>query len=251
MQAMGADQNFDLRRLAASSFDWWRNAGLDVFVDEAPRDWLAQPAASPIAQVETTRDELAAPVTPVVAALPATLAEFQAWRLTGDGPDALWGQCRIAPSGNANAALMVLIEMPERDDEETGVLLSGASGRLFDRMLAAIGRDRETVYLASLAVTRPASGRVPPEAIAELARIARHQIGLVAPKRLLVIGNATSRAILGADVAPARGKLHDFNHETGKTGVVASYHPRFLLERPAAKAEAWRDLQLLMKGAEA
>ncbi|MFA5968134.1 MAG: uracil-DNA glycosylase [Sphingomonas sp.] len=248
---MGADQNFDLRRLAASSFDWWRDAGLDVFVDEAPRNWLAQPAPSPMARAETANDAPTAPATPVVASLPATLVEFEAWRLGGDTPDANWSQSRIAPRGDAGSGLMVLIEIPERDDEQAGMLLSGTAGRLFDRMLAAIGRDRETVYLASLAVARPASGRVPPEAIAELGRLARHQIGLVAPKRLLVIGNATSRAILGADIAPARGKLHDFNHETGKTGVVASYHPRFLLERPAAKAEAWRDLQLLMKGAEA
>jgi DNA polymerase len=29
---------------------------------------------------------------------------------------------------------------------------------------------------------------------------------------------------------------------------VASYHPRLLRERPAAKAEAWKDLQLLIGG---
>jgi DNA polymerase len=30
--------------------------------------------------------------------------------------------------------------------------------------------------------------------------------------------------------------------------AIASFHPRFLLERPAQKAEAWRDLQLLIEG---
>ena len=32
--------------------------------------------------------------------------------------------------------------------------------------------------------------------------------------------------------------------------AVASFHPRFLLERPAAKAEAWKDLQMLIEGLE-
>jgi DNA polymerase len=31
---------------------------------------------------------------------------------------------------------------------------------------------------------------------------------------------------------------------------VATFHPRLLLEQPAHKAGAWRDLQLLMKGLE-
>ena len=43
-----------------------------------------------------------------------------------------------------------------------------------------------------------------------------------------------------------RGRLHGFNHRSGQTGVVASFHPRLLLDRPALKAEAWKDLQLLM-----
>ena len=84
---------------------------------------------------------------------------------------------------------------------------------------------------------------------------------MVAPKRLLLLGNAASRAILGTELQAARGRLHGFNHKTGETGsgsasgeasdetgVVASFHPRFLIEKPAAKAEAWKDLQMLMRG---
>jgi uracil-DNA glycosylase family 4 len=79
-----------------------------------------------------------------------------------------------------------------------------------------------------------------------LAEIAKHHIQLIAPPRLLLLGNAASRAILGMELQAARGRLHDFNHKTGETGVVASFHPRFLMEKPAAKAEAWKDLQMLM-----
>lgn len=255
---MGVHQNTDFRRLIASSFDWWHEAGLDQFVDDAPRDWLAPPvvenAPSAAAPTAANAEPVAAPALP---SLPDTLAAFEAWRISAAAPDAAWNPVIIAPQGNAGSDLMFLIEMPERDDEASGALLSGAAGRLFDRMLAAIGRDRSSIYLASLAVARPASGRIPPEVIEELAPIARHHVALAAPKRLMVIGNAASRAILGTDIAPARGSLHRVNHDdaktvpgagTARTEVVASYHPRFLLERPQAKAEAWRDLQLLVKG---
>ena len=47
----------------------------------------------------------------------------------------------------------------------------------------------------------------------------------------------------------ARERLHAFNHKDGtSTRVVASHHPRVLLDRPACKAEAWKDLILLNEG---
>ena len=145
---------------------------------------------------------------------------------------------------------MILTDMPDRDDAAAGILLSDGPGRLFDRMLAAVGRGRQSVYLASLAVKRPPAGRVTDEAREQLDRLIRHHLSLAAPKRVLALGNAASRALTGLDVAHARGNLHVFNHDGGTSEVVASFHPRFLLERPAAKADAWRDLRMLIGGFE-
>ena len=138
--------------------------------------------------------------------------------------------------------------MPDREDDAAGALLSGSAGRLFDRMLAAIGRDRDSVYLTALAVKRPPAGRVTDETAQKLTALIRHHLSLATPKRVLALGNAASRAITGLDVADARGSLRVVNHDGGTSEVVASFHPRFLLERPAAKADAWRDLRLLIGG---
>ena len=217
---MGADQNLAWHALAASALDWWHDAGVDTLVDDMPRDWCAPPAPAPAMPVSG----------------PAV-------------PEASWGGVAFAATGPATAALMILVDCPERDDGET--LLSGPAGRLLDRMLAAIGLARDAVHLASVCAKRPTAGRVHQEVEAQLAAIAQHHVGLVAPERLLVLGNAASRAILGTDLADARGRLHAFNHKTGKTGTVVSYHPRFLLEKPAMKVEAWRDLQMLMRNSDA
>ena len=107
-------------------------------------------------------------------------------------------------------------------------------------MLAAIGRDRASVYLAALAVKRPPAGRANRAMVEQLATLIRHHLSLAAPKRVLALGNAASRALTGLDVADARGSLRVINHDRGTSEVVASFHPRFLLERPAAKADAWR-----------
>jgi DNA polymerase len=243
---MGVDQHIDWRAAAASALDWWRDAGVDTLIDEAPRDWF-KPAAVPM---PVPVPGAAAPVAPQPAAMPANLREFEAWRIGAAAPDAGWNR-PIAPQGDAHAGLMILIDMPEREDAATGQLLSGEPGRLFDRMLAAIGRDRQSIYLASLAAARPVSGQIPTEALDRLTETALHHIALVRPKRLLLLGNAASRAVLGANAAAARQSLHVLNHAGGQSGAVASFHPRFLLQQPARKAEAWRDLQMVIGGIDA
>ena len=229
---MGADQHIDWANAAASALDWWAEAGVDVLVDDAPHGWLLQkaaPTASPA--VDTT-------------ALPTSLDAFAAWRLGPDAPESGWGAPLIAHSGPATAELMVLVDCPERDDRDQ--LLGGAAGRLFERMLAAIGLTRADVHLAAVCAARPSGGRTPRGAEARLAEIARHHLSLVAPKRLLVLGNAASRALLSAELADARGSLRALNHKGGTSSAMTSFHPRFLLEKPACKAEAWKDLQMLM-----
>lgn len=236
---MGADQHLDWMSSVGSALDWWQEAGVDTLVDDDPRDWLAPlPVAAPVS--------LAAEATAPVAAMPDTLADFIAWRMGDMVPEVDWRGISIAASGPPDARIMVLVDCPDKEDGDAGTLLSGAAGQLFDRMLAAIGLDRSAVHLAAVCARRPVAGRMPRETEARLSEISRHHIGLVAPERLLLLGNAASRAILGAEMPTTRGSLHGFKHKTGKTGVVASFHPRFLLEKPVAKAEAWKDLQLLM-----
>src|SRR3569623_2209176 len=246
---MGANQNTDWHSVAASAIDWWIAAGVDASVDETPRDWLAAIVAP--ARAATTRTTVPrAAEAPPVPVLPDTLDAFLAWRAGDEAPEAAWPGATIAAQGPVDAPVLVLVDVPEREDVAS--LLSGAAGRLFARMLAAIGQSRATIHLDAVCAKRPVTGRIAPEIEERLGEIARHHVALVAPKRVLLLGTAPSRALLGADVAPARESLRVVNLMNGKTAVtveaVASFHPRFLLARPAQKAEAWRDLQLLIGG---
>jgi len=238
---MGADQHLDLRASIASALEWWSAAGVDCEIDDAPRDWLAHGRAVEAAVAAPS----GLPETAAAAPLPSTLAAFVAWRSGPAAPEARWPGQPIGVQGDAASGLMIVADMPDREDDRAGALLSGQVGQLFDRMLAAIGRDRQSVYIAALAAKRPPAGRVTDETADRLAELLRHHIALAAPTRVLALGNAASRALTGLDVAHARNALRPINQQEGKAMVVASYHPRFLLERPAAKADAWRDLQLL------
>ncbi|HWT14055.1 MAG TPA: uracil-DNA glycosylase family protein [Allosphingosinicella sp.] len=224
---------------AASALAWWHEAGVDTLVDEAPRDWLnPRPAAAP-ARVEAAPRE----------APPADLAAFQAWLLSSDGlPGASGGGTRVGPAGDPAAGLMVMVDMPSAEDVAAGTLLSGEPGRLFDRMLGAIGRGRDTLYLASLSPIRFPTGQLDGDDTATLAEIARHHVGLVAPAALLLFGDACAKALLGCTVPRARARWHELATPTGPVRTLATIRPEKLIGQPNLKKHAWEDLQLLREG---
>jgi uracil-DNA glycosylase family 4 len=222
----------------ASGLDWWVEAGVDALVQESPRDWLkpvVPDVASPPAADAAPK---AQPVSrPAAEPLPGQLDLFQEWLRTSPTlPYAAPGAPRVCPSGNPAAGLMVLTGMPSTDDCAAGAL-----------MLAAIGRDRGSAYLAGLSCLRPIAGRLDAAGAAQCADIARHHVALVAPKAVLLLGEACSRALLGLGAAEARGRVHRIETAGGPVSAVVTLPPDYLLAQPSAKALAWADLQLLMK----
>ena len=232
---------------AVSLIGWWRDAGVDMLVDEVAVPWLQKAQATPDSKPPTKASQ--AQPAPSDAPLPESLAALTHWLMTSpDIPDTAPPSRRIAASGAAGAPLMILIDMPEVNDHEAGQLLSGECAKLFENMLAAIGQDRSTVYVAALCPARPVTGRLNDAALARLTEIARQHVAFSVPKRLWLLGSTVSRALLGVDDVASRGNLHDFNHATVNIPTVASFAPRFLLDHPAQKASVWADMQMLIKG---
>jgi uracil-DNA glycosylase family 4 len=219
---------------AASALDWWREAGVDVLVGEEPHDWLNAKAKS----------APAAPAPPPPQALPDTLDGFRDWlAATVELPFAGPGVRRDLPEGDPGSGLMVLVDMPSAE----GGLLAGGAGALFERMLLAIGRSRETIYLASLSPVRAPTGMFNDKYAPRLGEIARHHLGLVAPRTLLAFGDTCGKALLGAPVTAARGKWHEVATPAGPVKTLVTIKPENLIERIDLKKLAWADLQLLME----
>ncbi|MBC9031460.1 uracil-DNA glycosylase [Sphingomonas sp. JC676] len=231
---MGVETVQDWRRTLSSALEWWQDAGVDVLVDEEPRDWLARRA--PPAEAMPSPDAVAAPVE----TLPDTLDAFIAWRMSEAAPEYGWMTPCVRPAGSPDAEWAIFTDMPEPDD--TDALLTGPSGRLLDRMLAAVGLSRDSVYIASLATARPLTGRIPSEQQARLVALARHHLGLIAPKKLLILGQATSCVLDETSDAAGFNRIHEINHSGVTMRVLATYHPRWLLDHAAAKQIVWKHL---------
>ena len=255
---MTGTDSFSDARLLASALRWWEDAGVDVLVGDVAEPWLGRAASlapaenpvSPAPQGQVAPQGALAPAASVPApfALPETLEALLDWvmsdpRVPEGGPAAL----RVRPFGAPGAPLMIVTDMPELTDADSGQLMSGPVGQLFDAMLAAMGHDRNSVYCIPLCPGRPPTGRLPNSALKDLGDLARHHIALAEPKAVWLLGQATSRAVIGADSTASLDKIgQNINHFRGNVPCIASLHPRLLLQAPQRKASVWKDMQVLI-----
>jgi uracil-DNA glycosylase family 4 len=233
---MGGDDQRLSAADAASALGWWIQAGVDTAVSETPRNWLKPPAPTP--------PNVRPPSPQAVSQALETLHLFRDWLETAPVlPLAGLGTTRVLPKGEESAPFRLIAELPGREDAADGRPIGGEAWQLMARMLGAAGIRAEDAYTATLACFHAPGARVGADDLAECADIARKHVALAKPKRLLLLGDAPSRALLGKPLAAARGHVHKIEG----VRAVATFHPRFLLNRPSDKALAWRDLLLLME----
>ena len=92
--------------------------------------------------------------------------------------------------GPQTADLMLIGEAPGRDEDMAGVPFVGRSGQLLDRMLEAIGLEREKVRVTNTVPWRPPGNRAPTPAETQICLpFIQRQIELVAPKILVCLGS--------------------------------------------------------------
>ncbi|MCE1234921.1 MAG: uracil-DNA glycosylase [Hyphomicrobiales bacterium] len=150
----------------------------------------------------------------------------------------------VFADGAAGAKVMFVGEAPGREEDEAGLPFVGRSGRLLDRMLAAIGIARSEVYIANVVPWRPPGNRTPTPQETEICKpfVAR-QIELVGPKVLVFLGGASAAALTGATQGIMRLRGRWLTHRTsiGEVPALPTLHPAYLLRQPAHKRLAWRD----------
>lgn len=223
---------------ARNALHWWLEAGVDVAVQEQPRDWLKpapprETSAAPTAQAN------------VVELSHETLAELQQWLASSvQLPLAGSGAKRLLPHGPQNARVMLLSDAPTVEDAAAGQPIGGERWALAERMLAAIGIPADQAYSASLSCFHVPGARMSEGDRQACAEIARRHIRLAEPQRLLLLGDGPCLALLGKRLVEARGHAHKIEG----VRTVATFHPRQLINHPSNKALAWRDLLLLMEG---
>ena len=153
---------------------------------------------------------------------------------------------KVPGVGNREADLLIVGEGPGQDEDIRGEPFVGRSGQLLDRMLRAIGIERDQVYITNIVKCRPPNNRDPKSDESRHCRVYLDaQIKQIAPKVILSVGRVSAHNLLGSNLPV--GKLIKQMHQLPGTEipVKVTYHPAYLLRTPSAKAIAWQDMKLL------
>ena len=258
--------------------DFYVEAGVDIALDEEPRDRLAETAApsgqplpprprsdrpqiSPPAPLPRI-DGRALPVFPddaahaareqaksaeSLAALEALLAGFQGCGLRVTAKNLVFAD------GDPAGRVMFVGEAPGGDEDRVGKPFVGRSGQLLDRMLAAIGLDRTGVYIANVVPWRPPGNRTPtPQEIAVCRPFIEKQIELADPDILVCLGGPSAQTLLNVKEGVLKTRGRWFSYQTGRREIraLATLHPAYLLRQPLQKRLAWRDFRALKRALE-
>jgi uracil-DNA glycosylase family 4 len=248
---------------------FYAEAGVDALLGEAPVDHFASaedtaPAGrvvrqSPSPDIRPAMQASPPPPPPDQATSDARTAAKSAATL-----DELRGilerfeGCSLKPTatqlvfadGNPKARLMFVGEAPGRDEDIEGLPFVGRSGKLLDRMLAAIGFDRTSVYIANIVPWRPPGNRTPtPQESQICLPFILRQIELADPDILVCLGGPSAQALLGIKDGITKTRGRWFSFHTGKREIRAmpTFHPAFLLRSPLQKRFAWRDFLAIKK----
>jgi len=154
--------------------------------------------------------------------------------------------------GNPNAKIVFVGEAPGADEDRQGVPFVGASGQLLDKMLASIGLDRTSAYIANTVFWRPPGNRSPyPGEVAVCLPFVERLIEIIDPVMVITVGAPATHALLAQHGSVSKLVGRWFTFETANVSHPiapgAIYHPDILIKTPAYKRQTWQNLLEIRK----
>ncbi len=250
---------------------WYVAMGIDEAIGDTPQDRFAAPPPRPAAEAAAAvavaapdappRPTMAAPIPAAV--LPISNNVASARRLAEEATTleeleaivAAFDGCALRRTatnsvfadGTPHAPVLIIGEAPGADEDRVGKPFVGRSGQLLDRMLAAIGLDRQRdTYITNILFWRPPGNRKPTDdEVAACLPFVMRIIALSKPRFVVLCGGTATSAVLGRHegITKLRGRWFDLAVPglDQPIPVLTTYHPSFLLRTPGRKSESWRD----------
>jgi DNA polymerase len=153
----------------------------------------------------------------------------------------------IILGGNVNSKILVINDLPNDEDDASGVIFSGKSGELFGKMLKLADIDYNGVCFLNSFFWRLPGNRAPIVEELEICRpFVEKIIGLLEPKFIIFSGNYSVTTLFEKNktLANLRGKILDYDncYLQSKIKTTGTYSPSFLLRHGERKKDSWSDL---------
>ena len=149
--------------------------------------------------------------------------------------------------GVENPDLLVITEMPNSDEDRSGVPMSGATGELLKKILASVNSSVETnTYTFPASPFRAPGARMPTSEEMEISiPFIKKFIEILKPKIILSMGSLSTNILLDSDkpITSLRGVWAEYQG----IPVMPTFALTYLLNNRDAKKKTWEDLKLLMQ----
>ena len=149
--------------------------------------------------------------------------------------------------GNGSSGLCFVGEGPGQDEDLQGFPFVGKAGQLLDRMIQAMGFERDEVYVCNIVKCRPPNNRKPePAEMQSCMPFLEQQLELLAPQVIVALGATAVQGLFGTTegIMRLRGRWKLYK---GRIAVMPTFHPAYLLRTQAAKRDVWQDLQAVLR----
>lgn len=148
--------------------------------------------------------------------------------------------------GDPNAKIVFVGEAPGADEDQQGEPFVGRAGQLLNDIIKACRLKREEIYICNVLRCRPPGNRLP--SIEEAGNCREYldgQLAIVNPEYIVCWGSTAAKNLLASElpIGKMRGKFYEY----GRSKVICTYHPSYLLRNPAAKKDVWEDMKFLFK----
>ena len=145
--------------------------------------------------------------------------------------------------GDPNADLMLIGEAPGENEDIKGEPFVGRSGKLLNRILAAIDMNRnDGVFITNVLKSRPPNNRDPlASEIKEWQPYLISEIKIIKPRLIVALGKVSGNTLLKKD--SSLKEMRETMHDYFGTPLKVTYHPAALLRNPNLKKDAWQDFQ--------
>lgn len=154
--------------------------------------------------------------------------------------------------GNPDARLVFVGEAPGAEEDRTGRPFVGRAGELLNKMIVAMGLEREEIYIANVLKSRPPNNATPtPAEVMKCAPYLAEQLKIIAPDVIVALGAPATKFLLDTTegITALRGSWHACRLGELEIPVMPTFHPAYLLRNytPEARGKVWSDLQAVMK----
>lgn len=168
----------------------------------------------------------------------------------------------VFATGNPNAEIMLVGEAPGAQEEKLGEPFVGPAGNLLDRILKAMGLDRDSVYISNICKFRPkmddgpqgTKNRKPTlDEMQACLEYVHEEIAIIQPRAIIALGATAAEGLLQKPITV--GRVRGQWMECQGIPLMITFHPSYLLRAEsegemvatAEKRKLWEDMLKVME----